>query len=74
VGELVFVAVEDVGGLHHPAGALGESCLLLSLEGADRQLELLLDQRRGKRLKGLEYFAGGGVRCRNGHKNGSFGM
>ena len=47
--------------------ALGERSFALGAESGDCQLELLLDLGAGKRFKGLDYFAGGGIRSGNGH-------
>jgi len=38
------------------------------VERGDGELEFLLDLGRGKRLEGLEGFAGCGINCGNGHE------
>ena len=74
MGELFFVAFEDLGGLVHAAGAFGEGSFALGVEGGDRQLELLLYLGAGKRLKGLESFSSSRINGGNGHDESSLGI
>ena len=67
VSALVFFFFQNLGRAHHFCRAVGERRPPMHLKSRHRQLQFLLDLRRGQGFKGLYDFTGRGIYRRNRH-------
>ena len=69
MGALVFFFFQNLGRAHQLAGPIRERRTAMGSERGGRQLQFLLNLRRGKRFESLQDFTGRGINGRYRHAN-----